>query len=69
MFLRCIYIYYFYSFANFKTKNDGDDQQQIVTDCGCSEATIEVAGMEKRQQKHVAVLKSPFLTEFGSSEK
>ena len=65
----CIVFIIFFCFAVFKRKNDVNVQQQQRCDVAVdSEATVVGAGMEKRQHKPAAVMKSPFLNEFGSSE-
>ena len=51
-----------------KEKDATDEQHQTGGDLGGSEATVEVAGMEKRQHKPTVVMKSPYLNEFGSSK-
>lgn len=52
-----------------KEKNDVEVEQEQQGDVAVdSEATVVGAGMERRQHKPAAVMKSPFLNEFGSSE-
>ena len=57
-------------FCSFqKKKNDVEVEQEQQGDVAVdSEATVVGAGMERRQHKPNAVMKSPFLNEFGSSE-
>lgn len=65
----CIVFIIFFVLQFSKEKNDVDVQQQQRCDVAVdSEATVVGAGMEKRQHKPAAVMKSPFLNEFGSSE-
>ena len=45
-----------------------DDQDQQECNVIESEATVDAIAIEKRLPKPAAVMKSPFLNEFGSSE-
>lgn len=51
-----------------KDKSVNDVEKEQGCDVVDSEATVEGAVKEKRQHKPAAVMKSPFLNEFGSSD-